>query len=218
MPDIHAAPNQAQTVRPCPSGWRKALGTAILLLALLVALASYRYLFDVPPIPPSIAANHFRRPWLVLHAAAASTALLTGALQFGAALPRRWWRFHRQVGRAYVIACLLGAGSGLVLAAGSSAGPIATAGFGSLAVAWFAMTMLGWTKAQARDFAAHRRWMIRSWALTLAAVTLRIYIPLGEVFGATELVAYRAISFLCWIPNLIAADMYLRADRRRSRS
>jgi hypothetical protein len=120
---------------------------------------------------------------------------------------------HRQVGRIYVLSCLLGAVSGLVLAVGTSAGPIAGVGFGSLAVLWIVTNILGWQRAVARQFASHRRWMIRSWALTLAAVTLRIYIPLFEVADLPEMPAYRAISFLCWVPNLLIAELMLLRER-----
>jgi hypothetical protein len=58
-----------------------------------------------------------------------------------------------------------------------------------------------------RRLVEHRRWMIRSWALTLAAVTLRLYMLAP---GMSSLDAYRAISFLCWVPNLVVAELYLR--------
>ena len=43
--------------------------------------------------------------------------------------------------------------------------------------------MQGWLTARARRFDEHRRWMIRSFALTFAAVTLRLYLPLGMMAG-----------------------------------
>jgi hypothetical protein len=73
---------------------------------------------------------------------------------------------------------------------------------------------MGWRAAMRRRLVEHRRWMIRSWALTLAAVTLRLYM-LALPGMSSPLDAYRAISFLCWVPNLIAAELYLR---RRSAS
>jgi hypothetical protein len=48
---------------------------------------------------------------------------------------------------------------------------------------------------------------------TLAAVTLRIYIPLFDLAGLPEIPAYRAISFLCWVPNLVAAELIIRVRR-----
>jgi hypothetical protein len=52
--------------------------------------------------------------------------------------------------------------------------------------------------------------MIRSFALTAAAITLRMYLPLIFVFHWNFSVAYPAIAWLCWIPNALAAEVYLR--------
>jgi Predicted membrane protein (DUF2306) len=57
---------------------------------------------------------------------------------------------------------------------------------------------------------AHQRWMIRSYALTAAAITLRIYLPLSLAFHWPYSIAYPAIAWLCWIPNAVAAEAYLR--------
>ncbi len=72
------------------------------------------------------------------------------------------------------------------------------------------MTLLGWRAVLQGRFAVHRRWMIRSWALTLAAVTLRLYLPLVMVLDLPFLPWYRAISFLAWVPNLVVAELWLR--------
>src|SRR5690606_4566607 len=42
-------------------------------------------------------------------------------------------------------------------------------------------------------------------ALTLAAVTLRICLPASMLAGLPYEAAYRAIAWLCWVPNLVAA-------------
>jgi hypothetical protein len=55
--------------------------------------------------------------------------------------------------------------------------------------------------------------MIRSFALTFAAVTLRLYIPASEALGLAFEPAYLAIAFLCWVPNLAAAELDLAATR-----
>jgi hypothetical protein len=117
------------------------------------------------------------------------------------------------MGRVYVGACLVGGVAGVILAAGSSAGPIASAGFGLLGFAWLGATLLAWRAALAKRFADHRAWMIRSFALTFAAVTLRIYLPLSFFLPMPMIEAYQAIAFLCWVPNLIVAELYLRATR-----
>lgn len=52
--------------------------------------------------------------------------------------------------------------------------------------------------------------MIRSFALTGAAITLRVYLPLVFVFHWPYSIAYPAIAWLCWIPNALAAEVYVR--------
>ncbi len=178
------------------------------LLCLGVAAYSARYLLHPPTTPKEALGNRLGVPWLVIHIAGAVTALVLGSLQFLPVLHRAG--AHRWIGRTYVLACLVGGAAGLILAPGSSAGPIASAGFGSLAVLWIAVNLLGWRAALQGRFAEHRRWMIRSWALTLAAVTLRLYLPTVLVLDLPFLPWYRAISFLCWVPNLMIAELYLR--------
>jgi hypothetical protein len=138
-----------------------------------------------------------------------------GSLIFGTMLMsdrfRIWFpKWHRYLGRIQAgLVLLLVAPSGLWMAWYAAAGPVATAGFGLLAMLWIAVNLLGWRVALQRRFDAHRRWMLRSWALTLAAVTLRLY-----MLAFPSLDAYRAISFLCWIPNLLIVEAWLRLATR----
>jgi len=185
------------------------------LLSIGVALFSFRYLPAIGPRAPQILANVFARPWLGVHVAGAATALLIGPLNFIGAIRRRWPRLHRWNGRIYIAGCLIGGAGGLIIAFGSFAGPIATVGFGSLAVCWLITNIQGWRTARARAFDEHRRWMIRSFALTFAAVTLRLYLPMIPLFHVSIVEGYRAISFLAWVPNLILAEFYLRGAFER---
>ncbi|MDB5471434.1 MAG: hypothetical protein JWR84_2994 [Caulobacter sp.] len=180
------------------------------LLSLLVAVFSYRYLAGVGPLAPNVLANTFAAPWLIVHVAGAATALLIGSFQFIGPLRRRVPVAHRWTGRVYAVGCLVGGVGGLMLAPGSTAGPVAAAGFAVLAMFWLTTTTLGWRTAVARDFVAHRRWMIRSWALTLAAVTLRLYMVGTPLIPVDPVDGYRAIAWLCWVPNLLIAELYLR--------
>lgn len=180
------------------------------LLSLAVALFSYRYLANAGPLAPNVMANGFARPWLLVHVAGAATALLIGSAQFIGPLRRRLPAVHRWSGRVYAAACLVGGAGGLMLSFGSTAGPVAATGFGLLAVLWLIATGLGWRTALGRDFTAHRRWMIRSWALTLAAVTLRLQMVALPMIPADPVATYAAIAWLCWVPNLLIAEVYLR--------
>lgn len=186
------------------------------LLSLAVALTSYRYVLNAGPLASNVMANLFAKPFLIIHVAGAATALLVAPFQVLPGLRARQPALHRVTGRIYVAGCLVGGIGGFFLALGSTAGPIATAGFGLLAVAWIGVTVQAWRLAMAGRIAEHRAWMIRSLALTLAAVTLRLYLPLAAMSGAHFVEAYRAISFLCWVPNLLLAEAWLFAAPPRA--
>ena len=181
------------------------------LLAMAVALVSARYFMPEVPFPaPAMVVQMANWPIAVLaHVGGGVAALALGSFQLVTRRgPRRIW--HRWAGRTYVTACLVAAVSGFWLALHASAGPIATTGFGALAVVWLATTAMGWRKAVTGEFGQHRRWMIRSLSLTFAAVTLRIMLPMIPLTGLTSDDGYRAVSFLCWIPNLLLVEVWLR--------
>jgi uncharacterized membrane protein len=179
-------------------------------LSAMVALVSFRYLLpSAPGTPPNVAGNLLAWPLLPVHAVFGATALLLGATQFWPRLRARRPGLHRLSGRVYVMACLVGGASGFGLALGSTAGPVAAAGFGMLGLAWIYATVLAWRRAVQGRLDEHRRWMVRSFALTFAAVTLRLQLPLAAAVPIDPLDAYRAIAWLCWVPNLLAVEAFL---------
>ena len=161
-------------------------------------------------VPGEIAANRFPTPLgLRIHIVASGLALILGPFQFARALRRRAPRVHRWMGRGYVLACVVGGVSGGAIALFSASGLVAGAGFLALAVCWVGATLLGLRSIRSGDVGAHRRWMTRSFALTYAAVMLRIYLPLSDVLGLEFAQAYPVIAWLCWLPNLLVAQAIL---------
>jgi hypothetical protein len=51
--------------------------------------------------------------------------------------------------------------------------------------------------------------MVRSAALTCAAITLRLYLPLPPALGFTFAEGYRVIAWACWVPNLLLVEYFL---------
>lgn len=93
----------------------------------------------------------------------------------------------------------------------SFGGPIAHVGFGLLAVCWMGSTLNAYRHIRQGNLSTHRNWMIRRYALTLAAVTLRLYLPSSQLAGYPMAAAYPAISWLCWVPNLLIAEWFVRS-------
>ena len=163
-------------------------------------------------------------PWgLRVHVAASGVAMLVGAFQFFKPLRAKAPSLHRWTGRIYVLACVVGGLAGGSIALSSTAGPVAGWGFFMLAVLWVPFTVLALSAAMRRNFAAHERWMIRSFALTFGAVTLRLQLPLAGAMGEAGIIpsdflwSYRYIAWLAWVPNLIVAELFIASLRKPRR-
>lgn len=148
---------------------------------------------------------------LRLHIAGGMGALLAGPWQFSEKLRTRAINFHRWLGRFYLLEVLLGSIAGLAMATVSEQGLPTHLGFGILAVLWFFTGLRAYLKICRGDVAAHRRWMIRNFALSLAAVTLRNYLPL-MLFALhwSFRTSYITASWLSWVPNLLVAEWLVR--------
>ncbi|QPF72236.1 DUF2306 domain-containing protein [Roseateles sp. DAIF2] len=197
----------------------KTLAFGLLTLsALAVGLLSLRYALPGQPYAPELGNLLARRELLIVHALSAALALLVGPLQLAAALRRRRPALHRWGGRLYMAAVALGTLSALPLALPAETGVLASAGFLCLALLWAASSFEGLRHARARRYEQHRAWMIRSFALTAAAITLRLYLAAGAALGLPVEQSYPLIAWLCWLPNLLAAEAWLAHERQRARA
>ena len=149
-----------------------------------------------------------------IHITFGGIALLTGWTQFSPKLRDRYLNTHRSIGKIYVGSVMLSSLAGFYIALFASGGITSTLGFGGLAAAWFFTIVMAYTRILKRDIKRHENWMIRNYALTFAAVTLRIYLPLSQMMHIEFIEAYRVISWLCWVPNLIVAEMIISKRAR----
>lgn len=141
------------------------------------------------------------------HIFCSALALALGPTQFSARLRAQRPQLHRIAGRLYLgMGVLLGGAAGLYMALHAFGGLVSTVGFALLACLWLYSGARAYLAARARDFAAHRRWMVRNFSLTFAAVTLRIYLGLGAALSLPFEISYPVIAWLCWVPNLLLAE------------
>lgn len=147
------------------------------------------------------------RSVILTHVFASSVALAFGPLQFSAKLRRdRPW-LHRWTGRLYLAVGVLAGGlAGLYMAQYAFGGPPARLGFSLLATGWLFTGLRAYLAIRRGAVQAHRQWMIRNYALTFAAVTLRLYLPASLASGVSFEQAYPIIAWLCWVPNLLIAE------------
>lgn len=190
---------------------KKALHGLMLILCIgiaayaIVAYAAFPLGALVHPDMKTNFENH--RLMVYLHIFASSIALLIGPLQFTKKLRISRPRLHRALGKVYLsVGVLLGGVAGLLMDGLAYGGLGSNLGFGILAVLWLYTGARAYWAIRHGDVVTHQRWMIRNFSLTLAAVTLRIYLPLSLVFAWPFDIAYPIISWLCWLPNLLIAE------------
>lgn len=137
-------------------------------------------------------------------------ALLTGFSQFYKKLRVKRPGLHRTLGKIYVLSVLLSGISGLGIAFFATGGIIPALGFAGLAILWLYTTFNAYTSIKKGEVNNHQRWMIRSYALCFAAVTLRLYLPtfLG-LLHMDFIPAYKIIAWLCWVPNILIAEIFI---------
>lgn len=116
---------------------------------------------------------------------------------------------HKLIGYIYVLAVSVSALAGLYMAQDAYGGMPSTIALSILSILWLVSTYMGIYAATKKDISAHRRWMLRSAALTFAAITLRLISPaLYTVYNLYE--AQQIIYWSCWIINLVIAEYYIR--------
>lgn len=201
-------------------------GTNVFNVALLITLAFFTYLMariTVEYIPYNtdvgflqikqdyIDIDHWRIAFFV-HVYASLWVLLAGFFQFSSNIQSFYPRVHRSLGYIYVINVLLITGpAGLLIGIYANGGLSSKIAFVTLAIGWIVFTATALIKAMNGDFVAHRNFMIRSFALTLSALTLRAW--KWGITNTAELPpmdVYRAVAWLGWVPNIVIGELIIR--------
>ncbi len=181
----------------------------MLLLALAIAGRGWALQIvgiDVLGIPTAGRESVF---WF--HIMFGSLALVAGALNFRHRIRRSRPALHRRIGEAYVLSALVTGFAGGWLALGAFGGVANRFGFGGLAIATLVTTGMAYRAALAKRFTEHWGWMVRSYAMILAAVTLRLELPLLAIYFEAFRPAYAIVAWSCWLPNLLVAEWIVRS-------
>lgn len=153
----------------------------------------------------------FYLPAFYTHILTGSIVLILGVFQLSTWIRKRYSVWHRAAGKTYIFVVLfLTAPSGLVMSFYANGGPPAGIGFALLALLWWFFTWRGFQNALRKNWDVHREFMLRSYAMTFAAVTLRVYSFLFALAGYRGEHIYIIIAWLSWVPSLIVVEFYLR--------
>jgi uncharacterized membrane protein len=198
------------------AGWVTMMG-----LASLIALSSVRYFVVSPEMaidgPLARRFAEYITP-LLFHVGGGVVALSLGAWGFWGRFRNKYLWLHRWLGRVYLLAVLVGGTAGFYMALTAFGGLPARIGFAMLALLWLATGANAYLRIRRGEVRLHREWMIRNYALTFSAVMLRVWLPLFLALGYDFPEAYTTVAWLCWVPNLLAAELIVGGGRRAGRA
>ncbi len=193
---------------------------AVKILLLILALAVTAYAFSIHWIYSGsdndlvVKFRTLNPILLYAHFIGGGLALSLGAIQLWTKRPSR---LHRWLGRAYCLCVLVAAIGGGYLSFYSHLGAITGLGFFIADVLWLYTTFIALRFAMNRQFDAHRRWILRSFALSCAAISLRILLPLLSLVFSFE-TSYALVAWLCWSINLVIIEIYLNYTLTRAKA
>lgn len=207
---------------------KKVVHVSVFLLAFLIAAyAIIQYGFFSPRQAGLVSLKfsnpdfHFE-PWveiLYVHIATGTLALLIGPFNlFLSARDEKNRRRHRLLGYVYVGAITVSGLVNVYLSWYASGGWVASLGFATLDICWVLATWYSVVLISRADIQGHKRWMMRSYALTFAGVTLRLWLPILLVLCRGDFIlAYQIVAWLCWMGNLLLIEWIIRQRNKPGR-
>ena len=216
MPRVFEAAPRVITPAGC---FRFAVGSVVLLVGWLI-LSPYAHY-----VPPDFGrgflknkADYFYSSGYFLgfyaHIFSAPIALACGTLQMSRSIRIGWPRVHRSLGQVYVALVLcLAAPGGVIMATRAYGGASSVVCFALIGVLAWVFTLIAWRKARSGHYAAHGRWMGRSYLMMCSAVMLRLIHYLLQPLGLDPTVTYQTAAWLSWVPSLLALELATRRDR-----
>ncbi|KAI1496480.1 hypothetical protein F5X99DRAFT_400315 [Biscogniauxia marginata] len=169
-----------------------------------------------PLVPPAIIERVLSSTPGVLHVLGGLIAIVLGPFQFLDSLRKRIPWLHRWLGRVYVGAVFVSGVCGFYISFFAGCYLIGKFGFAALGMLWLRSLEKAVRSIREGDTAAHKRWMIRDFALTYAAVMLRWQFPVLRYLEMAPRTAYTVVAFTCWVPQVLAVELWLMYSEQLS--
>ncbi len=193
--------------------WLVMLGFALLLALLTTAYFSFRTDINFLLVKQNLVKDIVWMTAFYCHITSSILCLVTGPFQFVSYFRKKnYIKWHRNAGKVYIFSILLmAAPSGAYMAVFANGGIGAKLGFIVLSFLWFMSTYTALYAIRQKNIAQHRAWMVRSYALTFSAVTLRLWVPiLSTVFGVEPEFTVVITAWINWIPNLLVGELLIK--------
>jgi hypothetical protein len=183
-------------------------------LLILLSLPYIHFERDVDFLSTKQLIYHIRT-WRIsfyVHVFTSPLIIVAGLFQFSRWIMNQYPKIHRTSGYIYIIVLLLISGpAAFIMSLYASGGYVAQISFVTLSLLWILFTYIALRKIKNYDYMAHVKWNMRSFALTLSAVTLRFYAYIFDVLnvdlGPRE--TYILLAYMSWIPNLLFVELMI---------
>ncbi len=152
--------------------------------------------------------------WLAsfyLHVYTGALVLFAGFTQFSGYILRRYPKLHKWAGRIYVYNVLFLTGpAAFIMSFYANGGLIGIIAFVLLSMLWWGTTMYAIIAIKKGNMQKHKNYMLRSYALALSAITLRIVkVILAKTTHLPPITMYQIISWAGWLINVIIVEWYI---------
>lgn len=179
-------------------------------LLLLITLQYVPYNTDVAflRIKQDVVIHDYYKVAFFTHVYTSIFLMFVGAIQFLLPMNRKTRQLHKWSGRMYaVIILFFSAPSGLIMSYHANGGWIAKTAFIVLSLLWMYFTAKSVLCAMQHQLEQHKMFAIRSFALTLSAISLRLFkFLIVFLFDLQSMDAYRIVAWLGWGFNLVVAE------------
>lgn len=190
------------------------------VLSVLVGIVTCYYLISnafpkLIPTEEAYGSYYFSRVfWVFPHVVLGIVATVVGPFQFIPKIRNTYLKFHRQLGRVYIITTVLAGISGMYMAATSDVNLTYMVGLFMLGFAWVTTSLMALISIKNRKVDLHKEWMIRSYIVTLAFTTYRFgddILSALEVGTGNDIAAL--MSWACWAIPLFIGELFIQGNK-----
>ena len=191
---------------------------AAFLFAITIEYLSFRSDVNFLLEKQDIVFDPLWRPTFYFHVISGMLVILLGPFQFLKNWRNKHLSLHRFSGKIYVFGVLfIAAPTGLIMAFYAEGGIWSSVAFTIMSVLWFGTTLMALIRIKQHNIEGHKIWMMRSYALSFAAVTLRVLVPLFSVYiiDNKDLITV-STAWLSWMLNLLVAEGMILAMQNKA--
>ncbi len=185
--------------------------TAVMVIKILPYLTFERAINFLGTKPDDVLNRNYFMVAFYVHITSSVLAIGGGIFQFFPKILRGYPKVHIFIGKIYISSILFfAAPAGLIIAGFANGGFPSKVGFSLQCFVWWATTFAAWRAIMRRNWEEHAAMMLRSYAVTLAAMSLRTEsYALVYLFGTKPMETYLTVTWLSWVGNLFLVEILI---------